>query len=182
MSLDGIRHDRRPAANSRPGQGRDADRWREILLGFVDDPRAAVEQADRLVDEAVRALQDRIEAQRGDLREAWRSRGEASTEDLRMALRGYRDLCQDLLAYDRGESRSFAPAGSASSVARDTGRAAAGPNGAADPAPNSSADSRSSAPAPARSASDEERPRTPIPMEPSRSRIAPAGAMWDGIR
>ncbi|WP_261555824.1 hypothetical protein [Frankia tisae] len=173
MSLDGIRHDGRPAANSRSGQGRDADQWREILLSFVDDPRAAVEQADRLVDEAVRALQDRIEAQRGGLREAWRSRGEPSTEDLRMALRGYRDLCQDLLAYDRGESRGFASAGSASPVARDASRSSAESDRAADPAAKAPADSRSSAAAPA---------RTPIPAEPSRARAAPAGAMWDGIR
>ncbi|WP_261568308.1 hypothetical protein [Frankia gtarii] len=172
MSLDGTRHDGRPAANSRSGQGRDADQWREILLSFVDDPRAAVEQADRLVDEAVRALQDRIEAQRGGLREAWRSRGEPSTEDLRMALRGYRDLCQDLLAYDRGESRGFASAGSASSVAREASQSSA-ESDRADSAAKAPADSRSSAPASA---------RTPIPAEPSRARVAPAGAMWDGIR
>jgi hypothetical protein len=81
-----------------PDRGTDLrERWREALLAFVDSPRDAVERADRLVEEAVRAVTERIERERTVLREAWRNHGEPSTEELRLALRGYRDFFEKIL-------------------------------------------------------------------------------------
>jgi len=72
--------------------------WRQVLLEFVDHPREAVEKADRLVDDAVRALTERINKEHSGLRDAWRTHGEPSTEDLRKALRGYRDFVEKILS------------------------------------------------------------------------------------
>jgi len=72
--------------------------WRQVLLEFVDHPREAVEKADRLVDDAVRALTERINKEHSGLRDAWRTHGEPSTEDLRKALRGYRDFFEKILS------------------------------------------------------------------------------------
>ncbi|WP_076820802.1 hypothetical protein [Pseudofrankia asymbiotica] len=71
--------------------------WRQVLLEFVDHPREAVEKADRLVDDAVRSLTERINREHTGLRDAWHTHGEASTEDLRKALRGYRDFFEKVL-------------------------------------------------------------------------------------
>jgi hypothetical protein len=73
------------------------ERLREVLLSFVDSPREAVERADRLVEEAVRAVTERIERERAVLQEAWRNHGEPSTEELRTALRGYRDFFEKII-------------------------------------------------------------------------------------
>jgi hypothetical protein len=81
----------------------DADRneqtgpWRQVLMEFVDHPREAVEKADRLLDEALRSLTERVDRERRGLRDAWHTHGEPSTEDLRRALRGYRDLFEKVL-------------------------------------------------------------------------------------
>ncbi|MBL7497183.1 hypothetical protein I6A84_18180 [Frankia sp. CNm7] len=72
--------------------------WRQVLLEFVDHPREAVEKADRLVDDAVRSLTERISREHSGLREAWHTHGEPSTEDLRRALRGYRDFFDKVLS------------------------------------------------------------------------------------
>ncbi|WP_198543276.1 hypothetical protein [Pseudofrankia sp. BMG5.36] len=72
--------------------------WRQVLLEFVDHPREAVEKADRLVDDAVRTLTERINREHSGLRDAWHTHGEASTEDLRRALRGYRDFFEKVLS------------------------------------------------------------------------------------
>lgn len=77
------------------------EQWREVLLSFVDDPRKSVERADGLVDEAVRALRQRIDDEHQGLRETWHTDGEPSTEDLRSALRGYRDFFEKVLGYDQ---------------------------------------------------------------------------------
>ncbi|MEV5754552.1 hypothetical protein AB0L00_42660 [Actinoallomurus sp. NPDC052308] len=72
----------------------DADRfdsrWREVKAGFVDDPRASVERAGTLCEEAVTALTTALEDQQRGLRERWN--GDADTERLRTALRAYGDL------------------------------------------------------------------------------------------
>ena len=66
-------------------------RWREVQASFVDDPLQAVNDADALVGDAVDALIARLNARRQELGIA-RQGGSADTEQLRQALRSYRDL------------------------------------------------------------------------------------------
>lgn len=74
--------------------GRFDERWQAVQASFVDDPRVAVEQADGLVGETLEALSRRLTAERDRLSSSWPS--DASTEGLRSALIGYRDLFQRL--------------------------------------------------------------------------------------
>ncbi|MFC4585686.1 hypothetical protein [Sphaerisporangium corydalis] len=80
-------------------------RWREVQAGFVDDPRDAVEQADQLVEEAVTALTTRRQA----LVDRWKNSDHGDTEQLRLALRDYRSLLQELvgLSYATPGHESF---------------------------------------------------------------------------
>ena len=71
-------------------------RWQVIQEGFVDDPRNAVTEADRLVDELLKRLSDTFDEQHHSLEQQW-SDGEPSTEDLRRALQRYRAFFQRLL-------------------------------------------------------------------------------------
>lgn len=62
------------------------ERWRDLQALFVDDPRAAAEQADAVLAETIGVLTDSLQAARSDLSE-WRNRQDADTEGLRVALR-----------------------------------------------------------------------------------------------
>lgn len=73
-------------------------RWEHIQIGFVDEPRGAVEQADALVAEVMRRLAETFAAERRALEQQWAEAGEASTEGLRVALQRYRAFFQRLLA------------------------------------------------------------------------------------
>ena len=73
-------------------------RWQAIQVQFVDEPRGAVEQADRLVDDVLRQLTESFKRERGELEQAWSGGDEASTEDLRQAIRRYRSFFNRLLA------------------------------------------------------------------------------------
>jgi hypothetical protein len=73
-------------------------RWDAIQTGFVDQPRAAVEQADALVGEMLKRLTDGVGAERGKLESQWSRGQEASTEDLRIALKRYRSFFERLLS------------------------------------------------------------------------------------
>ena len=72
-------------------------RWEAIQVGFVDQPRRAVEQADALVDEVIQGLVDTVGSQRRRLEEQWSGGDEVSTEDLRLALQHYRSFFDRLL-------------------------------------------------------------------------------------
>lgn len=72
-------------------------RWDVIQVGFVDDPRNAVTEADKLVDDVLKRLSATFDQQHHDLEGQW-SDGEPSTEDLRAALQKYRAFFQRLLA------------------------------------------------------------------------------------
>ncbi|MFI9640978.1 hypothetical protein ACIG87_13070 [Micromonospora sp. NPDC051925] len=72
------------------------DRWRDVQLRFVDDPRAAVDEAQSLVEEAIRALSEALAAQKEKLG-GWQGAGEADTEQLRVAVRQYRDFLDRVL-------------------------------------------------------------------------------------
>jgi hypothetical protein len=69
-------------------------RFLDIQAGFVDEPRQAVEEAGRLVEELVQQVIDALQAQRGQLKAPVE---ETSTEDLRLALRAYRQFVDRLL-------------------------------------------------------------------------------------
>jgi hypothetical protein len=73
-------------------------RWDEIQAGFVDRPRHAVEGADRLVLEVVQQLQASFTLARERLEAQWGQGDDASTEDLRQALRRYRSFFDRLLS------------------------------------------------------------------------------------
>lgn len=73
-------------------------RWTDIQSNFVDEPKTAVRNADGLVSEVIQELSSRFAQERQGLEHQWSGGGDVSTEDLRMALRHYRDFFQRLLA------------------------------------------------------------------------------------
>jgi hypothetical protein len=73
-------------------------RWQEIQTGFVDEPRAAVQEADGLVAEVMRQLARTFAEERRQLEAQWSEGEEISTEDLRLALRRYRWFFDRLLS------------------------------------------------------------------------------------
>jgi hypothetical protein len=81
----------------------DADRfrarWREVQSGFVDDPRNAVQDADLLVAELLQEVASAFSQRKRVLEDKWREGTDAETEDLRLALRGYRSFFDQLLAH-----------------------------------------------------------------------------------
>jgi hypothetical protein len=72
------------------------DRWQRVQMQFVDDPRAAADQARALVDDVVSALQEALSYQRGSL-DSWQSGQAGDTEELRVAVRRYRDFLDRML-------------------------------------------------------------------------------------
>jgi hypothetical protein len=72
-------------------------RWEAIQTGFVDEPRSAVEQADTLVSEMIKRLSDVFAHERAALEKHWVRGENASTEDLRVALKRYRSFFERLL-------------------------------------------------------------------------------------
>jgi hypothetical protein len=73
-------------------------RWTRIQGQFVDDPQAAVAEADRLVAEVMQTLATTFARNKGELEGQWRGEGDAVTEDLRTALRQYRSFFNRLLS------------------------------------------------------------------------------------
>jgi hypothetical protein len=72
-------------------------RWETIQVGFVDEPRRAVEQADHLVAETMQRLAETFAKERENLEHHWDRGSDVSTEDLRLALRRYRTFFARLL-------------------------------------------------------------------------------------
>lgn len=66
-------------------------RWSEIQVRFVDDPAESVRDADRLIEEIAAALLGSFQSRRTDLAVDWQH-GSPGTEELRLALRRYRDF------------------------------------------------------------------------------------------
>ncbi|AWK72493.1 hypothetical protein CBI38_13810 [Rhodococcus oxybenzonivorans] len=73
-------------------------RWDEVQAGFVDDPRECVQKADGLVSDVVDRITTGFSESRSRLEEQWARGEEGSTEDLRLALKRYREFFQRLLA------------------------------------------------------------------------------------
>lgn len=101
-----------------------AQSWRTVQARFVDDPRTAVNEADRLIEDVMRArgypvedtdhrLED-LSVEHGAVVNHYRSareivvrhgRGEASTEDLRKAMVHFRALFDELVGAHRSDVR-----------------------------------------------------------------------------
>jgi hypothetical protein len=99
-----------------PDRARFSEAWRRVQAKFVDDPAAAVTEADTLVNELMttrgypmsdfdRRIED-LTVEHGNVVHHYRAareiagrhvRGQASTEELRQALVHYRELFADLL-------------------------------------------------------------------------------------
>jgi hypothetical protein len=73
-------------------------RWEKIQIGFVDEPRKAVEQADELVASAIKRLAEVFATERQKLEAEWDKSENVSTEELRVALRRYRSFFDRLLS------------------------------------------------------------------------------------
>lgn len=73
-------------------------RWDNVQAAFVDDPRECVQKADGLVSDLVEQLTTGFSHARSRLEEQWARGEEASTEDLRIALKRYREFFERLLA------------------------------------------------------------------------------------
>ena len=71
-------------------------RWDVIQQNFVDDPRTAVTDADKLVSDVLERLSATFDRQHRDLEGQW-SDGEPDTEALRSALQRYRAFFERLL-------------------------------------------------------------------------------------
>ncbi|WP_328539029.1 hypothetical protein [Streptomyces sp. NBC_00344] len=74
-------------------------RLQQAVNGFVDAPRSAVEQADRIFEETAARVTETLNERGGSLRTAWNhgSDQESATEELRLALRTYREVTERLL-------------------------------------------------------------------------------------
>jgi hypothetical protein len=73
-------------------------RWDEVQSAFVDDPRECVQMADALVSDFVERLTIGFAEARSRLEAQWARGEQASTEDLRLALKRYREFFERLLA------------------------------------------------------------------------------------
>ncbi|MCM1941569.1 hypothetical protein NC239_25535 [Streptomyces sp. G3] len=79
------------------------ERLHHALAGFVDAPRASVEEADRVLEEITARFTEAVTHRRQTLRASWREPGEGGgapstdTEQLRLALRDYRELAGRLM-------------------------------------------------------------------------------------
>ena len=73
-------------------------RWEKVQIGFVDEPRKAVEQADELVASAIKQLAEVFATERHKLEAEWEKTDNVATEELRIALRRYRSFFDRLLS------------------------------------------------------------------------------------
>jgi hypothetical protein len=71
--------------------------WNEIQGRFVDEPRAAVQQADTLVAEVIDKITEMFANEHGSLEGQWKQGDDVSTEDLRQALQHYRSFFNRLV-------------------------------------------------------------------------------------
>jgi hypothetical protein len=81
-----------------------AQRLQQSVSSFVDGPRAAVEEADHVLEEIAARFTDAVTERRRTLRRSWESTDEGTsastdTERLRLALRDYRELADRLLRH-----------------------------------------------------------------------------------
>lgn len=75
-------------------------RWLAIQSKFVDDPSDSVKQADQLVNDVIQTVTKSFADRRSALEKEWNGGGNASTEDLRIALQQYRLFFNRLLTLE----------------------------------------------------------------------------------
>lgn len=71
--------------------------WSEVQSSFVDDPKLAVRHGDELVAQVMKSLAESFSSERARLEGQLERPDEASTENLRVALRRYRSFFERLL-------------------------------------------------------------------------------------
>lgn len=105
-------HDESYAAGSGHGTGADSasttalvegsgelfERWQRVQSAFVDAPRDSVHEAGAIVEDVLGRLSRTFNDERRRLDQAWDAGEEPSTEELRIALRRYREFFERLLA------------------------------------------------------------------------------------
>jgi hypothetical protein len=84
-----------------------SSRLQHAVAGFVDAPKSAVEEADHVLEEAAARFTDAVTQRRRTLRNSWQATDgggtegkpatSTDTEQLRLALRDYRELAERLL-------------------------------------------------------------------------------------
>jgi hypothetical protein len=72
-------------------------KWDSVQVRFVDEPRQAVEDADRLIAATMKRLAEIFSEERLKLEHQWDRGDDVSTEDLRLGLRRYRSFFSRLL-------------------------------------------------------------------------------------
>lgn len=73
-------------------------RLQQALNTFVDNPRQAVEEADTVFDDAATQFTNTLAERRRVLHESWQDQDtDTQTEELRLALRQYREITERLL-------------------------------------------------------------------------------------
>lgn len=73
-------------------------RWEGIQVGFVDEPKRSVKEADQLVAEIISHLSEGFTTERQRLESQWDHSDDVSTEDLRCSFRRYRSIFERLLS------------------------------------------------------------------------------------
>ena len=74
------------------------EHWDAVQIGFVDDPRQAVQRADELVAQVMKSLAETFSGERAQVERQVQNNEQVSTENLRVALRHYRSFFQRLLS------------------------------------------------------------------------------------
>ncbi|WP_221357581.1 hypothetical protein [Streptomyces beigongshangae] len=81
----------------------EGDKWslrlQQAVAAFVDGPRGSVEEADEVLKEVTERFVDAVAHRQRTLRTSWQGSGDgkADTEQLRLALKDYRELTERLL-------------------------------------------------------------------------------------
>jgi hypothetical protein len=76
-------------------------RWNEIQTSFVDEPRQAVYDADKLVTSAITQITAALHDECSALQKQWADGADVSTEDLRLSLQNYRMFFNRLMSLPR---------------------------------------------------------------------------------
>jgi len=73
-------------------------RWNSIQTSFVDEPRQAVYEADKLVTSAIAQITAALHDECSAIQKQWADGADASTEDLRLSLQNYRMFFNRLMS------------------------------------------------------------------------------------
>ncbi len=96
---DATTDDKQLAALFLPDVAQDfRSRWDDVQRSFVDDPGLSVRQADELVAQVMKRLAETFSTERASLEAQVNQTDQASTENLRVALRRYRSFFERLLS------------------------------------------------------------------------------------